>query len=333
MAENPGTTAMPGTNAPPPRRDGWLTLLYGLLLLGGLALLAVGVIRLARDQDILILAIGILAVIVPAALYPIASALAGQGDTIDDADPVITQLKEINNRLLISDSAKRIAYRQRDQEALRRAIREDIDQRDFSAALVLVDEMANTYGLVEESEKYREEIREARAQEVEKQLEAEAARLRDMVDKHDFEKAYHTAKKFQRIYPDNPLANELPKRVLQAREQYKQNLEREFLKAAERDDVNRAMILLKEMDKYLSPEEGEHFAETAKGVIGKARENLGVRFKLAVQDKEWLHAVKTGEQIIRDFPNTQMAQEVRDRLDLLRERAAGQQAARAQETV
>jgi len=324
---------MADPTATTPRRDGWLILLYGLLLLGGLALLAVGVIRLARDQEILILAIGILAVIVPAALYPIASALVGQGDSVDESDPVLVQLKEINNRLLISDSAKRIAYRQRDQEALRRAIREDIDQRDFNAALVLVDEMAGTYGLVEEAEKYREEIREARSMEVEKQLETAAARLREMVDKHDFEKAYHTAKKFQRIYPEHPTANELPKRVLQAREQYKLNLEREFLKASERDDVNRAMILLKEMDKYLTPDEGEHFAETAKGVIGKARENLGVRFKLAVQDKEWMQAVRTGEQIIRDFPNTQMAQEVRDRLDLLRERAAGQQAARAHETV
>jgi len=326
MAESPAT---------PPRRDGWLILLYSLLLLGGLALLAVGVIRFAKDQDIMVLAIGLLAVIVPAALYPIASALTGSagGAGDDESDPVLAELREMNNRLLISDTAKRIAYRQRDQEALRRAIREDIAKRDFNAALVLVDEMAATYGLVEEAEKYREEIREARSKEVEKQLETVAARLREMVDKHDFEKAYHTAKKFQRIYPEHATASELPKRVLMAREQYKLNLEREFLKASEREDVNRAMILLKEMDKYLSPEEGEHFAETAKGVIGKAKENLGVRFKLAVQDKEWMQAVQTGETIIRDFPNTQMAQEVRDRLDLLRERAAGQQAARARETV
>lgn len=59
----------------------------------------------------------------------------------------------------------------------------------------------------------------------------------------------------------------------------------------------------------------------------KKRDNLGVQFKMAVHDKEWLKSIRVGEQIIRDFPNTRMAEEVRERIDLLRERAAGQQAA------
>jgi hypothetical protein len=58
--------------------------------------------------------------------------------------------------------------------------------------------------------------------------------------------------------------------------------------------------------------------------------NLGVQFKLAVHDKEWTQAVRVGEQIIREFPNTKMSDEVRSMLDLLRERAAGEQAARVQ---
>ncbi|MEM8783700.1 MAG: hypothetical protein AAGE65_12715, partial [Planctomycetota bacterium] len=88
-----------------------------------------------------------------------------------------------------------------------------------------------------------------------------------------------------------------------------------------------AMKLLKELDKYLQPGEAKQFEEVARGVIGKQRDNLGVQFKLAVHDKEWLNSVRIGEQIIREFPNTRMADEVRGMLDLLRERAAGQQAA------
>ncbi len=53
----------------------------------------------------------------------------------------------------------------------------------------------------------------------------------------------------------------------------------------------------------------------------------GMATKMAVHDKEGLKAIRVGEQIIRDFPNTRMAEEVRERIDLLRERAAGQQAA------
>ena len=65
----------------------------------------------------------------------------------------------------------------------------------------------------------------------------------------------------------------------------------------------------------------------AKGVIGKKRDNLGVQFKMAVHDHDWAHAVAAGEQIIAEFPNTRMAEEVRGMIDLLRERAAGQMAA------
>ena len=67
-------------------------------------------------------------------------------------------------------------------------------------------------------------------------------------------------------------------------------------------------------------------------MIGKKRENLGVQFKIAVHDKEWLRSVTVGEQIIREFPNTRMADEVRSMLDLLRERAAGQRAAQPRDS-
>ena len=63
-------------------------------------------------------------------------------------------------------------------------------------------------------------------------------------------------------------------------------------------------------------------------MIGKQRDNLGVQFKLAIHDKEWTEAVRVGEGIIKEFPNSRMADEVRELLDLLRERAAGEQAAR-----
>jgi len=64
-------------------------------------------------------------------------------------------------------------------------------------------------------------------------------------------------------------------------------------------------------------------------VVGKKRQNLGVRFKMAVQDRDWIDGVTVGEQIIREFPNSMMAKEVREMLDTLRERAASQRAAMA----
>lgn len=254
------------------------------------------------------------------------------GDTPQGGDERTHRLLQlIADRLLISETAKRITYRKQDREALRQAIREDIDKGDFDTAMVLADEMAQTYGYREESEVFREEINKAREAEREKKIDAAIASLNDIIARHDWDAATAQAAKVQRLFPDSPKTRNLPRMVQQAREAHKQNLEREFLAAAARDDVDRAVELLKELDRHLTAEEAEPFRETARGVIGKKRDNLGVQFKLAVHDKDWVTAVRVGEQIIREFPNTKMSEEVRGRLDLLRERAAGQQAARERE--
>jgi hypothetical protein len=152
-------------------------------------------------------------------------------------------------------------------------------------------------------------------------------RLDQIIAAHDFPQAMSDALKIKRIYPDNPRVARIDEYVAEAQEAYKHQLERDFLAAAQKDDVDGAIELLKQLDYYLTEREAEPFREVARGVIGKKRDNLGVQFKMAVHDKEWLKAIRVGEQIIKDFPNTRMAEEVRERLDQLRERAAGQQAA------
>ena len=56
-------------------------------------------------------------------------------------------------------------------------------------------------------------------------------------------------------------------------------------------------------------------------MVVRHRENLGVQFKLAVNDRRWAEAAGIGDVIIDEFPNTKMADEVRSMIDLLRTRA------------
>lgn len=244
----------------------------------------------------------------------------------------ITLLRSINERILLSETAKRIAYRHEDIELLRSTIKTDIEKKDFDAALVLVSEIGTTYGHKEEAEEYREQIIAARTAEMEHKVEKALTKLDELLAGHQFDAASKEAHKIHRLYGESPKAHDLQRKVNHAREQYKHDLEREFLEAAKVDNVDRAVELLKELDTYLTEGEAAPFRETARGVIGKQRENLGVQFKIAVHDKEWLRSVSVGEQIIREFPNTRMADEVRSMLDLLRERAAGQRAAQPRDT-
>ena len=255
-----------------------------------------------------------------------AKGVPANADTNEQGD-LLTQLQIISDRMLLSDTAKRIAYRQEDVNALREAIRDDIVKKDFDAAMVLVQEMSQTFGYREEAEEFREQIVTARSTVIEARITVLLQRLDQIIAAHDFHQAMSDALKIQRIYPDNERVAHIAEYVAKAQEDYKHQLEREFLAAAQKDDVDGAIDLLKQLDAYLTEREGEPFREVARGVIGKKRDNLGVQFKMAVHDKEWLKSIRVGEQIIKDFPNTRMAEEVRERIDLLRERAAGQQAA------
>jgi hypothetical protein len=49
--------------------------------------------------------------------------------------------------------------------------------------------------------------------------------------------------------------------------------------------------------------------------------NLGKQFSTAVQDHRWIEAIRVGETVMREFPNSRIAQEVRENMDSLRQRA------------
>lgn len=237
-------------------------------------------------------------------------------------------LRSINERMLLSDTAKRIAYREKDRAALRRAILDDIAKQDFEAALAMVDEMSQAYGYREEAEEFRRQIDQAREADLERKVSLQIERIDRLIEDEKWDEARREAGAIARVFPDVPRAQNVTEHVKEKLEQFKKDLERKFLETAGRQDLDEAMELLKKLDRYLTNTEAEPFREVARGVITKRRDNLGVQFKLAVQDHEWHKALMVGEEIIQDFPNTRMAEEVREMLDQLRERATQERAAR-----
>ncbi len=323
---NPNAASNPG-QAQQGNSDVWLIMLHLIMLVASGFMIVQGamIFRASEFWSGELLGLGILGAIVTAASYTIATSSGSKPAAGTDAQ-TDRLLAVIADRLLISDTAKRILYRERDREALRKAIREDLDNRDYEAALVLVNQMSEVYGYRIEAEGFRSEIEHARETEVQERIAESIRNIDHMIQRHEFDKALREAKMVSRVFEDHDEVKDLRKHVLDARERHKHELERKFLAAAERDDIEVAMELLKEMDKYLTEAEAAPFQETARGVIGKKRSNLGVQFKLAVHDKDWTQAVRVGEQIIREFPNSKMAVEVRGMLDVLRQRAAGQMA-------
>lgn len=250
------------------------------------------------------------------AAAPAESALAADMQRAADA------MQSLAEESGLSEAAKRVLHRRQERELLRKSIEQDIHDRDYDAAMILVKELAERFGYRTDAEEFRGRIERARAETLEAQVSEALRSFEAMLNDQRWADAHAEAGRISRLFPESPRVEGLHERVASERDRYKQDLERKFLEAAQREETDRAMELLKQLDAYLAPEEAERLQEVARGVIGRAKDNLGVRFKLLVQDRSWRDAVQVAEQIIRDFPNSKMAEEVREVLDTLRERAA-----------
>lgn len=246
---------------------------------------------------------------------------ADQPSTKESLDRVSRSIERLTHEGGLSETAKRILHRKEERDLLRSAIEQDIQDGDHDAALILAQELADRFGYRADAEEYRARIERVRAQTIDAQAVEALESLDSLLRGRRWAEAYNEAARITRLFPESHRVQRLQERVEASRARYKQDLERRFLLCAQRDQVDEAMTLLRELDQYLSEAEAEPYREVARGVIGKARDNLGVRFKLALQDRAWAVALDVGERIIADFPNSRMAQEVREMLDTLRERA------------
>ncbi len=312
------------------RLRSWVGAGYGVMLVAAAAMLAAG----ALHANAALVGLGLLGLLTVGSSLAVSIRLAEIGpprgpEPVAPAARGEALLAQILETATLSDSAKRVLYRDRDMQLLRSAIEADISRGAYDVAWTLCGELAELYGCREEAEAFRSRIAQSRHEHYETRVLAALEHLEDLLAERNWAAVHQEAARIRRLYPDSHLLADLDKRILDAREEHKRHLEGRFLEAARRDDVEEAMPLLKQLDRYLSREEAGRLAEVAEGVVVKRRENLGAQFKLAVNDRQWVEAARVGETIIDEFPNAKMAEEVRSMIDILRTRA-GQPAVAAE---
>ncbi|MCC6283990.1 MAG: hypothetical protein IT439_01620 [Phycisphaerales bacterium] len=320
MAQEPGS----GSGREGLRIAAWS---YAIAGLGGLGMVTWGL----WNRETFFIGAGGVSLAMVGAFAPVSLIRARGGEpsgggAIDELRADMQQLAQsirvMGQEQALSDDARRVLNRKRERELLCKAIEEDIHAEDWDAALILVKELAESFGYRADAEEFRTRIETARFETVDRRVAAAVRGLDQLLLERRWDRAGQEAARIARLYPDSPRVEGLRHRVHQAREVYKADLERRFLHAAKEERVDDAMDLLKELDAYMTEVEGQRLAEVARGVIGKARENLGAQFRLAVHDRRWRHAAEVGSRIIEEFPNTKMAEEVRGLIDGLRAKAA-----------
>lgn len=246
----------------------------------------------------------------------------GQKELSGHMRSVADDLRRFAEQASLSDDARRVLNRSSERALLRRAIEEDIAAEDWDAAMVLVKELAERFGYRADAEEFRARVEQARDRTQDRSVSEAISLLDGLIVQRRWDAAMVEAARIGRLYPESPRVDGLRRRVEQARETYRHDLERRFLEAAQSEEVDEAIELMKELDGYLTEADAAPFREVARGVIGKARDNLGAQFKLAVKDRQWDVAASIGERIITEFPNSRMAGEARELMDTIRDRAA-----------
>lgn len=307
------------------RGPGRLALIFGvaaytLVLVGSLGLIIAGAGRLGFVGSVEVRIAGYIGLFLflthfPLAWMLLARARSGDERIVRTLDSVSDAVRLLHQQSSLSDDARRVLNRRVERDLLCRAIEEDINTQNWDAAMVLCRELADRFGYLADAEEFRGRIEAARSEVQDHRVRESVSHLDGLIVQRRWDVALNEASRIQRLFPESPKVERLRERVTQARAVYKEDLERRFLDAADQGRIDEAMNLLKELDHYLNEREGEEFREVARGVIGKARENLGAQFKIAVRDRRWSAAATIGRRIIAEFPNTRMATEVRGMMD------------------
>jgi len=230
-------------------------------------------------------------------------------------------ITEINSNTALSDTAKSIAHRTQEWEALRTAIYDQIRREDFEAVFRLIGELGTHAGYKDEADQLRQETREQCAEAFRMKLKVAIEHVTKLLGGHHWEQATHEIERLERLMPAEPRVNDLWALLEQERDRCKHHLLTEWNTAVANGNVEQGIDILKQLDQYVTANEAKSMQATAREMFKERLLLLGVQFQFAVKERRWRDALAAGLEIIEEFPNSRMADEIRERLAALRERA------------
>lgn len=231
------------------------------------------------------------------------------------------ELRTVAENSQISDLVRSVTHRSRERTSIRLAINEEIIRGDWEAAYALVELLEERHGYRNEAARLRAELDASRANEADVKVHDSVEHVRALMAAHDWDRARRMMDRLMASNGENQEVKDLPQAFHRAWNEHKRRLLKEWDQTVQRNEVDRGIALLKELDHYLTPSEAAALQESARGVFREKLRNMGVQFSLAVSENNWKEALNVGRQIQEEFPNSRMASEVQDRIHVLQKRA------------
>jgi hypothetical protein len=316
------------------RKESSWSWMFPVILVLALGLVAWGIYILVRNPaSQLMLSAGMVSAFVVLAVWlaaaSVRASLRTQAQQLDAQAAAIRQqleqatslLSQIGQQQLISERAKALAFRGNEREALRKAIREETARKDWEAALTLTSQFETIFGYKQEADTIRQEIESQREGEVRRHVDEAIA----AIDKHcrceEWTLALREAERLMRLYPNDFQAQRLAQDVETRRQNFKRELLARFDEAVTQHDTDSGIEAIKQLDAYLTPAEAQALQDRARQVFKDRLMLLRQQLTAAITGHSYKEAVRIGEVIMDEFPNSRMAAEVSEKIGLLRQRA------------
>ena len=242
-------------------------------------------------------------------------------DSIDVSRRLEPLVKAIADNSQISDAALSITHREKELEALRQAIREEMYGGEWEAALYLIDDMERRFGYKQQANGLRAELAQVRQMTIGEKINEAVSHIEKHMNEHRWDRAHEESERLMKLFPRHERVTQLPAELNRRREARKQELIIQWRSAVSRDAVDEGIAILTELDPYLGRQEAQSLQDSARNVFKARLLQMGVQFSLAVSEGRWRDALEVGLVLRREFPNTRMAQEVAEKIDVLRVRS------------
>jgi len=253
----------------------------------------------------------------------IASALRESSARMEEATKALENIRygltQINHSTRISEPVKAIAFRDEDRQSLREAVFEKLKQKDFEGAYEIIDEIGVHSGYRALAGELRAQVDNYRNATEEERIDQAIEHIEMLFRNCRWAKASAQIEALIREHPHSEKAKAMRQQLIDRKGERKKILLAAWDDAVQQQETDRSLEILKELDMYLTPNEGLALQEAAKDVFKTKLHNLGVQFAMAISDKKWNGALEIGQQIMRDFPNSRMSGEIREKLDVLQQ--------------
>jgi len=228
---------------------------------------------------------------------------------------------QVINNTRLTEVAKSIAFREADRQTLREAVFDKLQQQDFDTTSEIIDEIATRPEYRELAEQLRAEANQYRHATDQERANQVIVYIERLFDSYQWAKASIQTERLIKDYPDSEQALQMRQMLTEKKQERKKILLTAWDDAVKRQSTDRSLEILSELDHYLTPNEGLALQEAARDVFRTKLHNLGVQFSIAVSGRQWDSAMQIGQNIMKGFPNSRMAEEIREKWDILKQNA------------